>query len=81
MPYHGAHEDEIRRSAEELASSGKHYQTGWELIADIRYMAKTLGLDLDKPYDIKEARRILSKGTPVTDILREMRDEKYEDLS
>lgn len=79
MPYHGRHEDEIRRSAEELAQSGEHYLTGEELAADIRYMARVLGIDLDKPYDIKEARRILSKGTPISDILREMRDEIYEE--
>ena len=77
MPYHGSHKDEVERSAKELARSGKHYLSGDELRRDIRYVAKILKIDLNKPYDIQKTRKILGKGTPISDIVSEMRDEQY----
>jgi len=77
MPYHGNHKEEIYRSAKELAQSGKHYLTGDEFREDIRTLAKILNINLNKPYDIETARKILGKGTPISDIVSEMRDEQY----
>ncbi|MGH9921118.1 MAG: hypothetical protein ACRD38_00040 [Nitrososphaerales archaeon] len=76
MPYHGSHKDEIERSANELAKSGKHFLAGEEFKRDIQYVAKTLKLDLTKPYDIQKVRKILGKGTPISDIVSEMRNEQ-----
>ena len=77
MPYHGTHKDEIYRAADELAKTGRHYLTGDEFREDIRSVAKILNIDLDKPYDIQKVRKILGKGTPISDIVSEMRDEQY----
>lgn len=77
MPYHGSHKDEIYRTADELAKSGRHYLTGEEFRKDIRSVAKILNMDLDKPYDIQKIRKILGKGTPISNIVSEMRDEQY----
>ncbi len=77
MPYHGSHKDEVERSANELAKSGKYYLSGEEFRKDIRYVAKILKIDMDKPYDIHNVRKILGKGTPISDIVSEMRNEQY----
>jgi hypothetical protein len=37
-------------------------------------VAKALGTDLKKRHDLERARDILSKGTPLSKIVREMRD-------
>lgn len=77
MPYHGNYKDEVERSATELAKSGKHYLSGEEFKRDIRYVAKILKIDLNKPYDIQKVRKILGKGTPISDIVSETRNEQY----
>jgi len=79
MPYHGPHKDVIENAARELA--GKVIVSGEALRRDIRYTAKILKIDLDQPYDIQQIRKILSKGTPISDIVGETRDEEYKDLS
>ena len=79
MPYHGSHKDEVERSAEELAKSGKHYLRGEEFKDDLRYLARVLGMDISgtTPYDIQQVRKMLGRGTPMSEIVSEMRNEQY----
>ena len=79
MPYHGSHKDIIENAATELAD--KVIVSGEALRRDIRYTARILKVDLGRPYDIQQVRKILSKGTPISDIVGEIRNEQYKDLS
>lgn len=77
MPYHGIHKNEIESSINELTKSGEHYLTGEDFRKDIRNLAKILHIDFDKSYDIGTIRKILGKGTPISTIVSEMRNEQY----
>ena len=48
--------------------------TGTDAAQYIEGVAKALGTDLKKRYDLERARDVLSKGTPLSKIVREMRD-------
>ena len=43
--------------------------------------AVSLGIDLSKPYDLEKTRKILGKGTAMSEIVSEMRRSAYEDIS
>ena len=78
MPYHGSNKDEVERSAKELAKSEKHYLRGNEFKDDLRHLARVLGIDLGRTsYDLKQARKILGRGKPISEIVSEMRNEQY----
>jgi hypothetical protein len=51
-----------------------HGITGADAAEYIECVAKAMGTDLKKRYDLERARDVLSKGTPLSKIVREMRD-------
>lgn len=51
-----------------------HGITGRDAAEYIEGVAKALGTDLKKRYDLERVRDVLSKGVPLSKIVREMRD-------
>ncbi|MGH9878205.1 MAG: hypothetical protein ACRD5H_11250 [Nitrososphaerales archaeon] len=81
MPYHRSHKEILDRVVNELAKSGEYRIKGEKLREIIKSTADSLGLDLSKPYDIEKTRKILGKGTAMSEIVSELRKSAYEELS
>jgi len=81
MPYHKDHKEILDRLVNELAKSGEYRIKGEKLREIIKYTAESLGVDLSKPYDLEKTRKILGKGTNMSEIVSEMRKSAYEDIS
>ena len=50
--------------------------TGTDAAQYIECVAKALGTDLKRRYDLEWARDVLSNGTPLSKIVRKMRDSR-----
>jgi len=81
MPYHRDHKEILDKLINELAKSGNYRIKGEKLREVIKYIAESLGVDLSKPYDLQKTRKILGKGTAMSEIVSEMRKSAYEDIS
>ncbi len=78
MPYH---KEILDRLVNELAKSGEYRIKGEKLREIIRHTAESIRVDLSKPYDLEKTRKILGKGKPMSDIVSQMRESTYEDIS
>lgn len=59
---------------ERLEKSGVYTMSGEEAANMLKQAAYDMGLDLNKEIDIDEVRKILGRGTPISQIIREMRE-------
>ena len=66
-------ETRIAKVAEKLVKSGLYTMTGEEAESLLKYAASRLNVDLTKA-DLEKTREILSKGTPLSKIVIEMRE-------
>lgn len=69
--------------AEKFVKSGAYTATGKDAALYFLQAAESLGIDLtkDKKYDLEKTRRILGRGTPMSQLIREMRDKSGKSLS
>ncbi|MFQ5711756.1 MAG: hypothetical protein ACE5GD_08250 [Candidatus Geothermarchaeales archaeon] len=63
----------VVKTLERLARLGVYTMGGEEAAAMLRETAHKLGLDLKKA-DLEKTREILGRGTPMAQIIREMRE-------
>jgi NAD-specific glutamate dehydrogenase len=54
-----------------------HGITGRDAAEYVEGIAKALGTDLKKRYDLERARDVFSNGMPLSKIVREMRDSQW----
>lgn len=65
---------ELYKLAERLRKSGNYQLTGMDAAKYVEDVANILGIDLNKEYDLEHVRDVLARGTPLSKIIREMRD-------
>jgi len=63
----------VAKLADKLVKSGICTITGEEAVAMIRDVASRLNIDLEQA-DLERTREILSRGTPLSKIIKEMRE-------
>ncbi|MCP8317185.1 MAG: hypothetical protein H3Z51_10065 [archaeon] len=66
--------EDAYKALERLAQTGLYVMSSEEAVAMLKQTAYDLGLDLSKKVSIKEVRKALGKGTPMAQIMREMRE-------
>ena len=66
--------DDAYKALERLAQTGLYIMSSEEAVAMLKQTAYDLGLDLSKKVSIEEVRKALGKGTPMAQIIREMRE-------
>jgi len=66
--------------AEKFVKSGIYAASGIEAASYFRQAAEAVGIDI-ATYDLEKTRKSLGKGTPMSSIIREMRDKSGPNIS